>query len=721
LHIPAPDKSNQKGKIMGQNIRLVLSIGMIGLNTQICGADTLHVASDITEVTVYFEGAQVTRHLNKTVGLGTYLLLLDNLPYDLDDKSIQVSALDGLEVLSVHHEPHTLSNPKKSKEELILEERLEAIDFQKMNLDSETKMLNTEEGILLDNRKLSNGRQALNVEEIEKAADFFHERLNALRKKKLEVHKKQLDLFDQIEEINKQLSALQAARFKMKSRVIIRVKSAKPQELDLHVTYFTRSAGWTPSYDFKVTSISSPMEIGYNAQVYQTTGEDWDEVTVHLSTGNPSLSGIQPTLKPWYLEDRDPNYEEKIVEGAGTLKGTVFEARDDEVVPFANILCKKGDQVIVGTVSDFDGRYTLKPLESGHYDLHVQCVGYQTKIIKHVAVNGEKITFQDVTLDGAIALEELTVVAYERPLIDRDGGASGGTVTSRDIHRMPLRDASNIANTVAGVGGARSSAKEYYIDGIRVMGNSSIPQSSIETVEVYGYQSSTNSTYISAKSKKFSQTELPNTQKILSHTLKKRMIDIEYAIEVPYTIPSDGKEYFMPIKLEQVAVDYTYYIIPKVEQDAFLTASVPDWSSLNLISGKASIFLNGKYTGESQIDSEYTGDTLKISLGRDRNIVVERLEDKTINQRQFLGSNIKEQVGWEIKLRNNHSSEVDVVVLDQVPITRYKTISISNVVATGAKYIEKTGSLTWRKTIPPESVHTINYQYELKYPSGAIE
>ena len=48
-------------------------------------------------------------------------------------------------------------------------------------------------------------------------------------------------------------------------------------------------------------------------------------------------------------------------------------------------------------------------------------------------------------------LKEVEVVSYKVPLIDKDGGASGGTVTREDLARMPGRSAASIASTVGGV------------------------------------------------------------------------------------------------------------------------------------------------------------------------------------------------------------------------------------------------------------------------------
>ncbi len=137
--------------------------------------------------------------------------------------------------------------------------------------------------------------------------------------------------------------------------------------------------------------------------------------------------------------------------GSGTLKGTVTDGESGEPIPFAAVVAKIGDRQIAGTATDFDGKYTIKPLAPDKYDIYISVVGYNVKVITGVIVNSDKITFQDIPLSAGIDLDAVDIVSYTVPLIDKDGGSSGGTVTSEDISRMPVRSATSVASTVAGV------------------------------------------------------------------------------------------------------------------------------------------------------------------------------------------------------------------------------------------------------------------------------
>ena len=181
--------------------------------------------------------------------------------------------------------------------------------------------------------------------------------------------------------------------------------------------------------------------------------------------------------------------------GSGTLKGEIMDLDASEPLPFASVVLFLNGNQVSGTNTDFDGKYTIKPVQPGTYDVLISFVGYQSQKITGVKITANKIQFVNASLSAGVLMQEAEVVEYTVPLIDKDGGASGGTVTREDIDKMPGRSAASIATTVAGVGtagtgggisirGARPSSTWIYIDGIKVRGSSSLPKSAIEEVQV---------------------------------------------------------------------------------------------------------------------------------------------------------------------------------------------------------------------------------------------
>jgi hypothetical protein len=184
--------------------------------------------------------------------------------------------------------------------------------------------------------------------------------------------------------------------------------------------------------------------------------------------------------------------------GLGTIKGTVTDGESKEPIPFCKVVLKKGTSISATATTDFDGKFQINSVEVGTYDVEVKndVESYQASLLTGVIVSSNQIRFlDDITLSKKTTeMAEVTIKAYRIPLINKDGGASGATVSREDIARMPVRSAAAVAGTVGGVNvdesgsmsvrGGRSDGSYFFIDGIKVRGSSNLPKSAIEEVSV---------------------------------------------------------------------------------------------------------------------------------------------------------------------------------------------------------------------------------------------
>jgi hypothetical protein len=656
--------------------------------TGYCRIDTVQTRSEITDVTVFFSGAQITRTAKVKLKPGKQMLMLSNLPRDVFSSSIQVGAMSNCKILSVKHQLKNVHTSRKSSEELSVEKAIEAQKQIIHGLKNRQSVFDIEERIILDNSQISRKDGGVTISEIREAADFYRVRLNDIREQKLGLYNQAEEANKKIQDLYVKLNEITIEKRSAYSQVIIAIDSEKEHEAELKVNYYIGSAGWEPHYDFRVAEITEPLVVVYQANVFQSTGEDWNKVNITLSSNNPSLSGHKPDLRSWYLGRKSPYQQEVVHSGAATLTGRVLEEGTDEAIPFANIVILKGSQQITGTSTDFDGNYTIKPITIGSYDMLVTSIGYQPVKITGVVMSANKITFQNFKMKASkISISEFEVVEYQIPLISKDGGPSGGTVTREEITRMPGRSVTTTASTVGGVRGGREDSEFYYIDGVKMRGTTRLPGSGdVETIN------------------------------FISNSLKSVVGNLEYAIEIPYTIPSDGADHSIKIKESAVPVNYVYYAVPKLDSDVFLTAEVSNWAELNLLSGKSSIYYQGTYTGQTFIDADHSGDTLRISLGRDKSIIVKHESNKQLYDKRLLGNNYKEIVGWDITIRNNKAAKVKIMIEDQHPLSDRKSIEVELTDAGGSKVNEKTGEMLWELELAPNERKVLSYTYGVKYP-----
>ena len=115
------------------------------------------------------------------------------------------------------------------------------------------------------------------------------------------------------------------------------------------------------------------------------------------------------------------------------------------------------------------------------------------------------------------------------------------------------------------------------------------------------------------------------------------------------------------------------------------------------------VYFEGTYVGQSYLNTNTTNDTLQISLGRDQSIIIKREKIKDYCQNSTSGSSKKTQRGYEISVRNNKNTPIEIELQDQIPLSNDKEIEIDIDDLGGAKYNEKTGELSWTIKLEPST------------------
>jgi uncharacterized protein (TIGR02231 family) len=222
-------------------------------------------------------------------------------------------------------------------------------------------------------------------------------------------------------------------------------------------------------------------------------------------------------------------------------------------------------------------------------------------------------------------------------------------------------------------------------------------------------------TSIRTREKLFKTKQEMSQSKSVGNEQTQQPTTINFNIEPPYTIASNGKTQKIDIKTYPLPATYQYQAVPKLDADAFLVAQATDWEELNLLAGEASLFFEDTYLGSSLLNTQNLEDTLLLSLGRDKNVVIER-KKTNYNKRQLLGGNKTESRTFEIIIKNKKQQAINLVIEDQIPISTDKAIMIENIDHPEAEYDEKTGKLTWRIMLPANADKKISFKYTVKYP-----
>ncbi|MBL7980618.1 MAG: mucoidy inhibitor MuiA family protein [Flavobacteriales bacterium] len=202
----------------------------------------------------------------------------------------------------------------------------------------------------------------------------------------------------------------------------------------------------------------------------------------------------------------------------------------------------------------------------------------------------------------------------------------------------------------------------------------------------------------------------------VANTVAYRTTTVEFVIETPFTVPSDGVPHMVGVKSHEIQATFKHYATPKLDKDAFLYARTTGWEDLNLLPGQANVFFEGTFVGESYLQLDIPRDTLDISLGRDKGVVVERVKRKTTDQKAVVGGKRTVTIGWDLTVRNTKGTAIDLEVRDQYPLSPQSEIEVKLEDKGGAAVDEQKGLLTWNFRLEPKATKKLGFVYVVKHP-----
>ena len=276
-----------------------------------CGAAYAQDPSKITAVTLYPGSATIQRTARVTPGMTR--LELSGLPANFDPRTLRVDADPGVEVGEVSTQDSARAstpNPREAQ----LEARVQALKDQQASLDADIKSAEMVNKFLSRVGVPGAGKPAAapdakSLEALIKVISLGSGDSLA-RVQRAQIRKR---------EIGKQIAALERDLARLKSGAkdtrTIFVGVSADRAGNARVSYQVNGAGWRPAYRANLDSLASRLELVRQALVSQTTGEDWSDVKLRLSTGQPRVSPQGPDPRPWLVSLALPRSEARALSG----------------------------------------------------------------------------------------------------------------------------------------------------------------------------------------------------------------------------------------------------------------------------------------------------------------------------------------------------------------------------------------------------------------------
>ncbi|MFZ5444136.1 MAG: mucoidy inhibitor MuiA family protein [Myxococcota bacterium] len=119
----------------------------------------------------------------------------------------------------------------------------------------------------------------------------------------------------QEEELRRQLDELRAEQAKQSwvVEVLATCKAGDRKTMEVALSYVVGGAAWTPAYEARADEGANAVELATWATITQSSGEDWRQVKLTLSTAVPSQNATPPELKVLKLTAYDKGPEKKVL------------------------------------------------------------------------------------------------------------------------------------------------------------------------------------------------------------------------------------------------------------------------------------------------------------------------------------------------------------------------------------------------------------------------
>ena len=371
----------------------------------------------IENVTIFSSGARVERSSAVNIQAGRTEISFAGLSNQLEQQTVQLKADANITMLSIQSNKDYLSARKIDQEE---KNFIELSNAAKDKLDQDAKMLDVyknEEAMLIKNQVIG-GETGVRASELKESLDLQRQRLTEVYGKEMEIQKRLISDQHEFDRMRLQLGEISKKRDSVSYIVLVLIESKETRTVNFHLLYNVKDAGWYPTYDVRVEEVTRPLQVLMNANVFQRSGEDWKNISLMLSTGNPNDNATPSLLQPWMIGFYDPSISLRGQMNNGAISGRITDNNNQPIMGVT--IAVKGQKT--GTLSDENGFFKLQNISNGQIIL-ASSVGYESK--EMIAKSG----YYTIALEpSSSSLNDVVVTGYTTSS-DLEGRAAGVQVS----------------------------------------------------------------------------------------------------------------------------------------------------------------------------------------------------------------------------------------------------------------------------------------------------
>ncbi|EMO40618.1 hypothetical protein LEP1GSC186_4473 [Leptospira noguchii serovar Autumnalis str. ZUN142] len=669
------------GKKIFINLLLVFSILTVSsVKSQEENEDQINITetiekvepSRIQSVTLYSSFAYVTRNLRTKIKAGNSEIYLGEIPGRVAEKTVSVRFPDSskkIKILGIRSKTR-IERKARTKEIASLLKRQEILNDQIELLSLEVQELIAEEKEIVKisptiRKEPSLQEEIADPEFLSGFQKQYHEYLNQLSL----IRQKKLEVLDRVREeglvVDARLDHLGRLETKQKKEIYLEVETSEDAETSIEYKYLISGASWYPKYSLQLMDESRNGHLSWFAFVRNDTGEDWEKVKLFFTASNPDLDIDLPIIREWRIQTQTS------VEDS---KEYASEENDSFRGPAQKEVLKKETE-------------TEK----------------SPKKKKSVAASKSNAYEQNVS---AYKNSQAPIKQSRQILQDNYSNRQNSIKTEDNLNQLK----NDLANQQDNFNDGRYDQANYYgQEALKKFSKlSDYSRKELNSIETYTEELLRKGNLI------LSSQKVPGG--LIPPTLLEGF-DYQYTSGISETISSDRSFNKVFLKKKSLILNPGYFTSPLSGSGAYLTVEASNSEGEPLLAGPMEVFSGNTLLGNTVLNTSKPGERIRMELGQDRDILVNRRETSFEQKEGMISSRTKIKYKVSIEVRNRKKRNVMLTLIDRIPYTVDDSVEIKLEFGKDIPSKNEEGILTYNIELPSGGRKIIEFEYSISHPS----
>ncbi|EMN27703.1 DUF4139 domain-containing protein [Leptospira kirschneri] len=627
--------------------------------------------SRIQSVTLYSSFAYVTKNLRTKIKAGSSEIYLGEIPGRVAERTVSVRFPDSskkIKILGIRSKIR-IERKARTKEIASLLKRQETLNDQIELLSLEIQELIAEEKTIIKiSPIIRNGsspqEEIADPEFLSGFQKQYHEYLNQLslmRQKKLEV-------LDRVREeglvVDARLDYLGRLEVKQKKEIYLEVETSEDTETSIEYKYLISGASWYPKYSLQLTDESKNGQLSWFALVRNDTGEDWEKVKLFFTASNPDLDIDLPIVREWRIR----------------TQVSVEDEKQQEAQDYSN------EDINIAAAK-----------ESGEYKKEE----VPRKKSKRAASKADGYAHNTSAKNAQAPIKQSRQI-----LQDNYSNRQNSIKTEDNLNQLK----NDLANQQDNFNDGRYDQANYYgQEALKKFSKlSDFSRKELSSIETYTEELLRKGSLI------LSSQKVPGG--LIPPTLLEGF-DYQYTSGISETIPSDRSFNKVFLKKKSFVLSPGYFTSPLSGSGAYLTVETSNSEGEPLLTGPMEVFSGNTLLGNTVLNTSKPGERIRMELGQDRDILVNRRETSFEQKEGMISSRTKIKYKVSIEVRNRKKRNVTLTLIDRIPYTVDDSVEIKFEFGKDIPIKNEEGILTYNIELPSGGKKIIEFEYSVGHPS----